>query len=246
MRRVERIVEIEAPVERVFDLFSDFEAFPRWMRGVREVRRTGRRMTHWVGRTAVEGLDAEWDAEVTHFEPDRRVVWRSVRGDVRTDGEAVFAETHEGTTLLRVVTGYATPSGRSGAEAARFFGRNPARQLEEDLYNFKRLVEREQTRRRAARRARLEADERRARAFEESRAEATEASRRASLRGEGRRGGGADYYSPRYAFSPRERERARGTERGRYDERVAATFRRRGVERLLDEEPRGRRGRGRD
>src|SRR5918997_2862386 len=110
MRRVERIVEIEAPVERVFDLFSDFEGFPRWMRGVREVRRVGRRVTHWVGRTAVEGLDAEWDAEVTHFEPDRRIVWRSLRGDVRTDGEAVFAETPDGTTLLRVVTGYATPA----------------------------------------------------------------------------------------------------------------------------------------
>lgn len=238
MRRVERFVEIEAPVERVFDLFSDFEGFPRWMRGVREVRRVGRRVTHWIGRTAVEGLDAEWDAEVTHFEPDRRIVWRSLRGDVRTDGEAVFAETQEGATVLRVVLGYATPLGRSGAEAARFLGRNPARALEEDLYSFKQLAEREQARRREARRARRDAHERRARHFEESKE-----SRTATPRGREGRGGESDY-RPRYALSPRERERERGVERGRYDERVASTFRRRGVERLLDDDSRGREGRG--
>ncbi len=228
MRRVERFIEIDAGLERVFESFSDFEGFPRWMRGVREVRRTGRRMTHWVGRTAVRGLDAEWDAEVTHFEPDRRIVWRSVRGDVRTDGEAVFAETREGATLLHVVIGYATPAGRSGPDAARFFGRNPARQLEEDLYNFKRLAEREHSR--EIERARRPAVGSRGRPLEEGRRGRHDEAR--GVRG------GEEEYRPRYALSPRERERERGVERGAFDEGAAEMFRRRGVERLIDEEPR--------
>lgn len=244
MRRVERFVEIDAGLERVFELFSDFESFPRWMRGVREVRRTGRRTTHWVGRTAVRGLDAEWDAEVTHFEPDRRIVWRSVRGDLRTDGEAVFAETREGATLLRLVLGYATPAGRSGADAARFFGRNPARQLEEDLYNFKRLAEREHSRQ--VERARRPAESGRVRPPDASRRQAHDETRRVR-RVEDRRGRGeGEDFRPRYALSPRERERERGVERGRFDEGVAETFRRRGVERLIDEAPRAGRWRRRE
>src|SRR5918998_1247805 len=141
MQRFEAFVEVDAPVERVFDLFSDFESFPRWMGGVRGVRRRGRRLTHWVAETALD-IDVEWDAEITVFEPDRRVVWRSIGGDVRADGEAVFSVTPDGTTLVRVVLGYGTPGGRTGERVARFFGRHPGRQLFEDLRRFKRLAER--------------------------------------------------------------------------------------------------------
>ncbi len=141
MQRFEEVVEVDAPVEHVFDLFSDFESFPRWMEGLRGVRRRGRRLTHWVAETALD-IDVEWDAETTVFEPDRRVVWRSVGGDVRADGEAVFAVTPRGTTLVRLVLGYGTPGGRTGERVARFFGRHPGRQLFEDLRRFKRLAER--------------------------------------------------------------------------------------------------------
>ena len=143
MERVERFVEIDAPVEVVFDRLSDFESFPRWMRNIREVRRMGRRVTRWVSETAVPEVYAEWEAELTVYEPDHRLVWRSVRGDIHADGEAVISETPEGTALLHVVLGFGTPLGRSGAQAARFFGVQPGRQLEEDLERFRRLAERE-------------------------------------------------------------------------------------------------------
>ena len=140
MRRVERVVEIDAPVERVFDLFSDFEGFPRWMQHVREVRRTGRRYTRWRADTPL-GMDVEWEAETTRFEPDRRIAWRSVRGDVETDGEVVFSEIDPGTTRMRVVLGYAPPAGRLGDAFARLLGRDPAAELGADLRRFKHLAE---------------------------------------------------------------------------------------------------------
>lgn len=141
MERFERSIEIDAPVERVFDLFSDFESFPRWMRRVKEVRRTGKRTTRWRADTAL-GIDVSWTAETTVFAPDHRIVWRAIEGDLETDGEAVFEELQRGTTLMRLVLGYATPAGRSGTEAAPFFGKLPAQQLEEDLERFRRIAER--------------------------------------------------------------------------------------------------------
>ena len=118
MHRVERMIEIEAPLERVFDLFSDFESFPRWMRHVRAARRTGRRYTRWRADTPF-GMDVEWETETTVFEPDHRIAWRSVRGDVDTDGEVVFTEIDPRTTRLRLVLGYAPPAGRVGDEPRR-------------------------------------------------------------------------------------------------------------------------------
>src|SRR5215204_2446817 len=141
MRRYERFIEIDAPVELVFDLFADFEAAPRWAGGILDVRRTGRRTFRWTAETALD-IDVEWEAEVVVFAPDRRIVWRSIGGDIHADCEAIFSETPVGTTFLRVVRGYDTPGGRTGRAVARFFGRHPEEQLEDDLAHFRRLAER--------------------------------------------------------------------------------------------------------
>jgi uncharacterized membrane protein len=140
MQRTEKVIEINAPVERVFDLFSDFESFPRWMSHIKEVRYTGRRYTRWTAEAPL-GSSVEWEAETIRFEPDRRIAWRSVRGDVETEGEVIFQETSHGTTLVRVMLGYDPPAGRLGALVARLFGTDPEQQLEEDLERFAEVVE---------------------------------------------------------------------------------------------------------
>jgi len=141
MRRVERFVEVEALVERVFEAFSDFELMPRWMSEIAEVRRTGRRGAWWVARTG-GGRPLEWETELTVFQPDHRLAWRSVGGDVETDGEAIFEETRRQTTIVRVVLGYAPPRANSRNSDALLFGRQFDHLLEDDLLRFKRLIER--------------------------------------------------------------------------------------------------------
>ncbi len=140
MQRTEKFIEVNAPVEVVFDLYSDFESFPRWMKNVREVRRTGRRYTHWVA-DAPFGMDVEWEAETTRFEPNRRIAWRTVRGDVEMEGEVTFQESRRGTTLMRVRVGFEPPAGRLGSLFARLFGNNPDEQMEEELRSFARMAE---------------------------------------------------------------------------------------------------------
>jgi len=140
MQRTEKVIEIDAPVERVFDLFSDFENFPRWMSNIKDVHYTGRRFSRWTARAPL-GTSVEWEAETTIFEPDRRIAWRTVRGDVNTNGEVIFESTRRGTTLLRVILGYEVPAGRLGALIASLFGKNPEQELEEDLQHFAGIVE---------------------------------------------------------------------------------------------------------
>lgn len=253
MRRYERFVEIDAPVERVFDLFADFEATPRWAGGVREVRRTGRRIFRWVAATALD-IDVEWDAEVVVFAPDRRIVWHSIGGDIDADCEAVFSMTPEGTTLVRVVRGYATPGGRTGRAVARFFGLHPEEQLEEDLARLRRLAERPRRLGLGATRGR---DERVPRVLRVERGERqVERGRRSEeprrfyddsrpRREEPRR----DDARPRHALTQRERgEREREVEsrRAAEERRAAGWYLRRGVDRLLESPPEEGRWRRRD
>lgn len=241
MRRYERFVEINAPVERVFDMFADFEAAPRWAGGVVDVRRTGRRTFRWTAETALD-LDVKWEAEVVVFAPDRRIVWRSIDGDIHADCEAVFSVTPEGTTMLRVVRGYATPGGRTGRAVARFFGRHPEEQLEEDLSHLKRLAERSR---------RMGGDERRVRRADGPVPRVLRVERDDERRGRDeaprRR-----YEEPRHALTPREREREREREwrdRRTAEEarevRAAGRYLHRGVDRLLEHSPEDWRGRRR-
>jgi len=232
MRRYERFVEVDAPVERVFDLFADFEAAPRWAGGVRDVRRTGRRTFLWVAETALD-IDVEWEAEVVVFAPDRRIVWRSVGGDVRADCEAVFSVTPEGTTLLRVVRGYETPGGRTGRAVTRFFGRHPEEQLEEDLARLRRVAERSR---------RMGGDLLRDEGRGEGRLPGASRVERGG-RDEARAGRDGENRA-RHALTPRERQRERAVRerewemrRDAEERRAAGWYLRRGVDRLLERPP---------
>jgi uncharacterized membrane protein len=140
MQRIEKVIEIDGSIERIFELFSDFENFPRWMRHIRDVHYSGRRYTRWVADAPL-GTSVEWEAETVAFDPPYLIAWRSVRGDVDTEGEVSFRETRRGTTLMHIIMGYRPPAGRLGALVASLFGNDPEQQLEEDLERFARVVE---------------------------------------------------------------------------------------------------------
>ena len=267
MHITEKRIEIRAPVGRVFDLFSDFESFPRWMKNIREVRRTGRRMTRWSADAPL-GMSVEWEAETTRFEPDRRIAWRSVRGDVDTEGEVVFQETRRGTTMMRVMLGYDPPAGRLGALVARLFGVNPEEQLSEDLERFAQVAEgrgRRARDRRADNRGgpasgpgrapaaerreyvRMQMERRQRERLERDephRYRETQDARDYRERDDERRSGMRErMYEEEYERAPQPRQamtpRERELERARreMDDEYSKTAFRRGIDRLLDEPP---------
>ncbi len=99
----------------------------------------GRRDTHWIAESET-GRHLEWESETTIFEPDHRIAWRSFRGAVDTDGEVVLEELALRKTLVHMVVGYDVRGHRE--LGLHIFGRQPVRQLEEDLRRLKRIAER--------------------------------------------------------------------------------------------------------
>ena len=78
MSSVTKSVDVAVPVRTAYDQWTQFEEFPRFMKGVREVRQISDTMTHWV--VEVGTATREFNAEITEQHPDERVAWRSVDG----------------------------------------------------------------------------------------------------------------------------------------------------------------------
>jgi len=140
MERTEKSVEVNAPVQVVFDLYSDFEKFPEWMKHIKEVRRTGENYTRWSADAPL-GINVEWEAETTVFEPNRKIAWQTVRGDVEMQGEVTFEELGPEKTLIHVALGYTPPAGHLGALVAKLFGTDPEKEIDEELARFAKLAE---------------------------------------------------------------------------------------------------------
>jgi uncharacterized membrane protein len=79
MSTIEQSVEVEAPVSTVYNQWTQFEEFPRFMEGVQQVRQLDDKRLFW--RADVAGRTKEWEAEITEQTPDERIAWRSRTGD---------------------------------------------------------------------------------------------------------------------------------------------------------------------
>jgi uncharacterized membrane protein len=138
---VQKTVDVAAPLEEVWALWSDFARFPRFMSHVREVRVTGPGRSRWVV-TGPLGTPVEWDAEVTDWSERERIAWQSIEGSsIETAGEVRFGRRPDGGTRLEVRMSCSPPGGALGEMVATFFGSHPRRQINDDMLRFKSLLE---------------------------------------------------------------------------------------------------------
>lgn len=88
MERIEKSIEVRCPVRTVYNQWTQFEEFPKFMTGVKEVRQLDDTHQHW--RAEIWGKDKEWDAELVEQVPDQRIAWRSTSGDAPNGGTVRF------------------------------------------------------------------------------------------------------------------------------------------------------------
>jgi uncharacterized membrane protein len=82
MARVEKSIEVNKPLRTVYDQWTQFEEFPRFMEGVEEVHQLDDKTLHWKAKIA--GKIEEWDAEIVQQIPDQAIAWRHTRGTVNS------------------------------------------------------------------------------------------------------------------------------------------------------------------
>jgi uncharacterized membrane protein len=85
--RIEQSIDVDVPVRTAYNQWTQFEEFPRFMDGVREVRQLDDR--HLDFRADVGGKEMAWKAEISEQIPDARIAWHSITGP-RNAGVVTF------------------------------------------------------------------------------------------------------------------------------------------------------------
>ena len=135
MERIEKTIEVDCPVRTVYPQWTQFEDFPKFMAGVKEVRQLDDTHLHW--RAEVWGKDKEWDSEITEQEPDERISWRSI-GGATTAGTVRFEPLDANHTLVRLVISY-EPEGLIENTVAAIGALSS--QVETSVEDFKQFIE---------------------------------------------------------------------------------------------------------
>jgi len=89
MKTIEEFITVDVPVRTAYNQWTQFEEFPHFMEGVKEVRQMGDKRLHW--KAEIAGKTEEWDAEIHQQIPDRIIAWRSING-AKNSGQVVFTE----------------------------------------------------------------------------------------------------------------------------------------------------------
>jgi uncharacterized membrane protein len=133
---IEKSIDIYAPLRTVFHQWTKFEEYPKFMEGVREVKRFNGNRLHW--RAVFEGREMEWDSAIIEQTPDTRITWKSSNSPVE-DGMVSFTTIYEGTRVTLQMTfdpaRLVVPADGGDPRTAL------ARRVEGNLQRFKEFIE---------------------------------------------------------------------------------------------------------
>jgi uncharacterized membrane protein len=104
MERIEKSIEVKCPVRTAYNQWTQFEDFPRFMTGVKEVKQLDDTHMHW--HAEIWGKDKEWDSEIVEQVPDQRIAWRSTSGDAPNAGAVRFEPLGPDRTRVHLTMAY--------------------------------------------------------------------------------------------------------------------------------------------
>jgi uncharacterized membrane protein len=135
MEQIEKSIEVERPLRTVYNQWTQFEEFPRFMEGVKKVTQLDDQRLHWEAE--IGGKHKEWDARITDQIPDQLIAWQSEGGEY-TSGTVKFAAAAPDRTRIDLRLIY-DPEGfvESTGDALGLV----SRKIENDLERFKEFIE---------------------------------------------------------------------------------------------------------
>ncbi|OKH25619.1 hypothetical protein NIES593_04615 [Hydrococcus rivularis NIES-593] len=131
-------IEIDAPIELVWNLWSDLEQMPRWMKWIDSVRvlEDNPELSRW--KLASGGFEFTWLSRILKLVPHQIIQWESVDG-LPNRGAIRFYDRH-GSSIVKMTAAYAIPGFLGKLMDNLFLGRIVESTLQADLERFKQYA----------------------------------------------------------------------------------------------------------
>ncbi|MBD3881475.1 SRPBCC family protein [Phormidium tenue FACHB-886] len=127
-------IEVETPIEVVWDLWSDLEQMPHWMKWIEsvKVRQDNPDLSRW--KLATGGFDFHWQSRITRLVPHQIIQWESVDG-LPNRGAIRFYD-RGNSSIVKMTVAYAIPGFLARIMNSPFISRVVESTLEADLRRF--------------------------------------------------------------------------------------------------------------
>ena len=132
-------VDIAAPVDLVWAVWSDLEAMPLWMRWIESVKTLDDPdLTEWT--LAAQGFRFQWKARITQRVEAQQLHWQSV-GGLPTKGAVRFYPEGAERTAVKLSVSYELPGVLAPLMDPKILGGLVSKELQANLDRFQELVE---------------------------------------------------------------------------------------------------------
>lgn len=138
--KVQKAINIFAPINEVYQFWRNFENFPLFMNHVKEISVRDEVSTWKIAGPA--GSTVEFQSRITQDIPNDVIAWETLPdSQVRSAGFVRFDENRDGSTRVTVQMTYVPPAGVAGHAIAQLFGVDPRQAMHDDLIRLKTLLE---------------------------------------------------------------------------------------------------------
>jgi uncharacterized membrane protein len=137
MPKIEDSIEVQVPIRKAYNQWTQFEEFPKFMEGVQSVQQLDDTHVQWVAE--IRGESRRWTTEITEQQPDEKIAWKTIDGEVKNDGVVTFERMGDRQTRVNVRMDVEGESAVENA-AGDLLGIVEA-QVRGDLGRFKQLIE---------------------------------------------------------------------------------------------------------
>lgn len=128
-------VEVDIPIELAWNLWSDLEQMPRWMKWIDsvEVLKDNPELSRW--KLATGNFHFSWLSRIVKLVPQQIIQWESVDG-LPNQGAVRFYDRH-GSSIVKLTVAYAIPGILGKLMDNLFLGRVVESTIQADLERFK-------------------------------------------------------------------------------------------------------------
>lgn len=136
-------LKVKRPKAELYSYWRNLDNLPNFMSHIKEVEEIDNKRTHWVAEIPGGVGTIEWDAEIIWEEKNHLLSWRSLPGsEIENSGEVRFEDAPGGkSTFVETTISYRPPAGEVGGLAAKLLNPGFKKVVENDLEEFKKIME---------------------------------------------------------------------------------------------------------